>query len=56
MHRKLEHYITKTLDCFLQVRPSIRFLDGMLVKSPELQFDYIKLEIYNNYISKNTFI
>ena len=30
--------------------------DGILVKSPELLFDYTKLEIYNNNIYKNHFL
>ena len=46
----------KPIKVQILVQSILNVNDGILVKSPELLFDYTKLEIYNNNIYKNHFL
>jgi len=46
----------KPIKVQILVQSILNVNDGILVKSPELLFDYTKLEIYNNNTYKNHFL
>lgn len=56
LHYKLSQKTLKLYKTNKSSNTSWNVNDGILVRSPELLFDYTKLEIYKNNICKNHFL